>query len=93
MKKALLSVAIVVLFLLTSCNKEGAKCYKVTYTAGVIGVGAEGTVYLWLNDDDIEAQRAKYVAEGFTDIVFTEMEGYTTSATCIALGNISELVD
>ena len=61
MKKVFFAIAIAtVLGLgLTSCDKENGKCYKVTYTAGVIGIGAEETAYEWLNEDQIATQRAK----------------------------------
>lgn len=92
MRKVLFAIAVVALFGLTSC-KEGARCYKVTYTAGVIGVGAEAVAYEWITEEQIEAQKAKYVANGFTNITFTEVPGYTNAAACYALGNMSEYLE
>lgn len=93
MKKILLAIAVIALFGLTSCSKEGAKCYKVTYKAGAIGIDAETTVYEFINEDQIATQRAKYEAKGYTSIVFTEVPGYTTAAACYALGNMSEFLN
>ncbi len=92
MKKILFAIAIVALLGLTSC-KEGAKCYKVTYTAGVIGVGAEAVAYEWITEEQVETQKAKYVADGYTNIIFTEVPGYTNAAACYALGNMSEYLE
>jgi len=95
MKKVLFAIAIAAVMGLglTSCDKDNGKCYKVTYTAGILGAGAEGVAYEWLNEDQVSTQKAKYEAEGFTNIVFTEMTNYTSAAACIALGNASEYLD
>jgi len=92
MKKVLFAIAIAAMFGfgLTSCDKENGKCYKVTYNAGALGATAEVTVFQWLNEDQVATQKAQYEAQGFTSIVFTVMDGYTNSATCLALGNASE---
>lgn len=99
MKRILFATIIVALFGLTCCKKKNdvdgpqAKCYKVTYSAGVLGAGGEVTVYEWLTEEQIATQREKYEREGFTNIVFTEMPGYTTSVACYALGNGSEYLN
>jgi len=95
MKKVFFAIAIAVLFGmgLSSCTQEGGKCYKVTYTASLAGTGTEVTVYEWLTEEQVATQKAKYEAEGYTNIVFTEMTQYSNATTCIALGNTSELID
>jgi len=95
MKKIIFAAVISIMFGLglTSCNSDGAKCYKVTYTAGFGTIGeASYTVYEWINEDQISTQRSRYEAEGYTNIIFTEMSSYTNSATCLALGNASEFL-
>lgn len=95
MKKIILAVAVVAMLGLgmSSCKNENGKCWKVTYTAGALGVGTEVTVYWWLSDAELEVQKERYEREGYTSITAVEMPNYKTKAGCIALGNATDLLE
>lgn len=95
MKKILFAVAVVAMFGLgmSSCKNENGKCWKITYTAGALGVGTEMTVYEWLSDAELQVQKERYEREGYTEITAEEVPAYKTKAGCIALGNATDLLE
>lgn len=92
MKKILFTVAVAAMlgFCLSSCKKEGAKCYEVTYTAHAAGGEAHFTLHLWLTDEEKDAQRKSYEASNYTEIIFTELSDFKSYATCIAFSTLTE---